>query len=109
MTNRNDPIQILVYAIIGIAAVSVLMGVLAWSAGESPWTIGWGGMMMGGMGLMMLVPTLLVVLLIYALSPHTHVREGDDARGILERRYARGEVSRDEYLRIKDDLEGRRP
>ncbi len=99
----------LVFAIILIAAVSVLMGVLAWGAGGSPWTSGWGGMMMGGMGLMMLVPILLVVLLIYALSPQTNLRDGDDARGILERRYARGEISRDEYLRTRDDLEGRRP
>ena len=108
MTTRNDPIRILVYAIIAIAAASTLMGVLAWSAGESPWTGGWGGMMMGGMGLMMLVPILLVVLLIHALSPHGDLREGDDARGILERRYARGEVSREDYLRMKEDLE-RRP
>jgi len=44
------------------------------------------------------------------LSPYWHWHGyGDEAERILEQRYARGEISRDEYLRMRDDIRsGRR-
>ncbi|HXN06980.1 MAG TPA: SHOCT domain-containing protein [Nitrospiria bacterium] len=38
---------------------------------------------------------------------HPHHGEGVNAKEILERRYARGEIGRDEYLKIKQDLESK--
>lgn len=72
-----------------------------------------GGMMMGG-GVMMLMMALLVlgflVLMIAAIV--WLVRQGtgtggsSSAREELDRRYAAGEVDRDEYLQRRRDLEG---
>ncbi len=40
--------------------------------------------------------------------PGEHGRgTGESARDILDRRYARGEISRDEYQRMRQDVEGR--
>jgi putative membrane protein len=38
---------------------------------------------------------------------HEHHGESVSAKDILERRYARGEIGRDEYLKIKQDLESK--
>jgi len=38
---------------------------------------------------------------------HRHPDESVSAKDILERRYARGEIGRDEYLKIKQDLESK--
>ena len=38
---------------------------------------------------------------------HSHHDEPVSAKEILERRYARGEIGRDEYLKIKEDLEAK--
>lgn len=40
--------------------------------------------------------------------PGEHGRGGgESAHDILDRRYARGEISRDEYQRMRQDMEGR--
>ncbi len=64
------------------------------------WGYGWG------MRLMMLWPIALVLLLVWALVARrgTTVREGDPPELILKRRYARGEMDRDEYERRLTDL-----
>lgn len=72
-----------------------------------------GGMMMGG-GVMMLMTVLLVLafLALVVAAIVWLVREGADtggsssARQELDRRYAAGEVDRDEYLQRRRDLEG---
>lgn len=38
---------------------------------------------------------------------HRHHGEGVSAKEILERRYARGEIGREEYQKIKQDLESK--
>jgi putative membrane protein len=38
---------------------------------------------------------------------HQHPGESVSAKEILERRYARGEIGRDEYQKIKQDLESK--
>ena len=38
---------------------------------------------------------------------HGHHDESVSAKEILEKRYARGEIGREEYQKIKDDLEGK--
>lgn len=38
---------------------------------------------------------------------HRHHEESVGAKEILEKRYARGEIGREEYQKIKEDLEGK--
>lgn len=83
-----------------------------------------GGMMSGLMGgmmgfgwLIMLSPVILVIVLIFFLLNRGEVSRGapaysdpgengspEDPLEILDRRYARGEISNEEYHRIRDDL-----
>lgn len=75
---------------------------------------GWG---MGGFGLwgglmMVLVWGALIVLvvaiakwLLGGRAAHTpHARSGNSAQDILDERYARGEIDREEYLQRREDL-----
>lgn len=73
------------------------------------------GMMSGGMGwgvLFMVVPAAFVILLLLAalgaFTPTTtYVAPATPALEILNLRYARGELTREEYQRIRAELEGR--
>ena len=65
------------------------------------------------MGFGLLVPILLIAILAYALGwrPQFSPQIGDSTGGnreepleILGRRYARGEISRDEFERMRQDL-----
>jgi len=77
------------------------------------WGWPWAGMIVLG-PIMMLLPVLLVVVLVYALTdrgrPAAQTGSQAGALALAERRYAAGELTRDEFLRIKQDLTGgRRP
>ncbi len=99
---------------LGIALV-VAVGLMAlFMALFAPFGGGYGMMGVGmgwGMAIFMVVPAIFLVLVLLAAlgalggspAPVSH----PNAREILDARYARGEVSRDEYTRLKDDLEGR--
>ncbi len=70
------------------------------------------GMMGGWMLLWALVGLALLALVVVAtiwlakrVSPGPLVSEGPDA--VLRRRYAAGEIDRDEFLRVQHDLSGR--
>jgi putative membrane protein len=92
-------------------------------AGPGPWGYGhpmmrgWGdgrgGWMVasGFMHLLALIGVIAVVLAIVRLFRHGHCpyhrRGGSDGQAIIEGRYARGEIGRDEYLEKKRDLGGR--
>jgi len=104
----------MVLAIVLIVGVMMLLAAFAAPSGS-----GWG-MMGGGMGwgaLFMVVPAGLLILILLAVSgafaPRTayppYVPPPSSASDALNARYARGEISRDEYFRIKADLEGRTP
>lgn len=66
------------------------------------------GMGLGGLGmtLVWIVPLLLVLLLLRRSTGDRDERRGKTPLEILEERYARGELSRDEYLKRRADLEG---
>lgn len=73
--------------------------------------MGYGYGMMGGFG--MIIPLILLVLIIYAvvkLSQNNHKtynQKGlNDALDILNQRYARGEISEEEYNKKKNVLKG---
>lgn len=69
-------------------------------------------MMIGMMGLGLIVPLLLIGLVAYALGWRPQFNQTGPAPtsetlvDILKARYARGEISREEYDQIHRDLEG---
>jgi putative membrane protein len=69
-------------------------------------------MMMGMMGLGLIVPLLLIGLVAYALGWRPQLNQNGSAQigqtplEILKARYARGEISREEYDQMHQDLEG---
>ena len=103
-----------------VLTIVLVVGLMAlFAALASPWGTGYGMMGWGwGWGvLMMVVPlALLVLILLVALgvAPRTTapvylppVSPPSSATEILDARSARGEISREEYLRPRADLEGR--
>lgn len=84
------------------------------------WNGGWGGMLFGGVG-MVLFWVLMIVLVVWLVRALTGAdSRGSDASGamqsgagnsdrpsaleILQARYARGEINREEYETIRADL-----
>ncbi len=114
MTNTNsNPLPWLGIALVIAIGLMAVLGVLSFSTyggsygmmGGGSW--GWAALMMG-------VPA--VILIIILLAALGGLREPMPSAGyapppanpleILEHRYARGEVSREDYLRIREDLRG---
>ena len=106
---RDTLIQIiivLIVVIVGFAIISSLFG-----SGMM------GGGMMGGMGfgwLFMLLPIIFIIVLIYALlyrerpsNNQTPYYGNETPMQVLQRRYASGEISRSDYLRMKEDINRR--
>lgn len=106
-----------------VVAILLIVVVAVLAATFAPYGGGYYGMMGAGWGwgvAMMLVPLVVLVLLILvlagALTPHEVPARyvpvapppvpGPTALEVLNARYARGEISRDEYLRIRADLTG---
>ncbi len=74
--------------------------------GMMGWGFGWGGMLMG---LIFLVVVILVIVFAvraarggYITGPASHETPLD----ILKKRYAKGEISKDDFERMKKDLQG---
>ncbi len=73
------------------------------------WTLE-GGLIMGlGMLLMWVVPIGLIVSLVVYLNNHNKSTKAPErAIDILEKAYARGEISREEFIQKRDDLLGKK-
>lgn len=72
------------------------------------WGCGGGGMMGFGMLLAWLVPIGLIVALVWYLSRrNTTSIHSERPLDILEKAYARGEISREEFLAKRNDLSGK--
>jgi putative membrane protein len=76
------------------------------------WNLGWGAMMIGGLGMLALW-TLLVLLVLWSIRMFSGTDSSSalQATGfrqtpleILQGRYASGEISREEYENIRRDL-----
>lgn len=65
---------------------------------------GWG-MGIGGWFLMILFWVLIILAVIYIARAVSNGRQkGETALDILKKRYAKGEISKEEFERMKDDL-----
>lgn len=102
--------------LLGVGALVLLAAFVAPSGGYAMMGVGWGW----GIGMMAipLVALVLIVLVIAGASTPHGAPVGNvtpaslpppisSAEEILNARYARGEISRDEYTRIRQDLQGR--
>ncbi len=86
----------------------------AWAQAGQPgswhmhdWGMGWGGGMVFGP----LLTIGLIILLIALIVPFVRSLGGgsaspSSARDILDERYAKGEIDREEYLRRRQDIDG---
>lgn len=89
----------------GVGVLAFLATLLVVSLVMSAWMPGSG--MMAWMWVWMLLPLLLVVglvVLVVVLVQRRGPERAGQALEAAQQRYARGEISRDEYLRIRDDL-----
>jgi putative membrane protein len=102
------------------APLIVALSASAWAQTEQPgswhmhdWGMGWGMGWGGGMVLGPLLTIGLVILLVVLILPFVRSlgsgaagpRERT-ARDILDERYAKGEIDREEYLRRRQDVAG---
>ncbi|GEM_PF-370857 len=105
-----------VVAVAGWAVVAMSGAVGAasrYGGGMMPWAWGWMGVGMPIMWLAMLLFWLAVVLGIVALVrwatdlPRGRSPDRGDAMDIARERYAKGEITREEYERLRDELASR--
>ncbi len=96
--------------VVGLMALFAALASPGWTAyGMMGWGWGWGVLTMVGA---VVVLVLLLLVVSGALAPRTApaylapVSPPSSATEILDARYARGEISREEYLRARADLEG---
>ncbi|NNM67905.1 MAG: SHOCT domain-containing protein [Spirochaetales bacterium] len=73
-----------------------------------PGYFGWGGMVLGLFVLIGLVVAVIAGVRSFLRTEHhpsaTSGSHEENALEVLKKRYARGEISREEYLRIREDL-----
>lgn len=127
MNERSFRLMVIgLFLLVPIAVISIVM-IAAATGGFGSRNYYWGPMgdMMGMGWIFMLIPLtfliiVFVVLMLVATRPITWRpyywgpwgpwawRDCQDAESVLEERYAKGEISREEFLRIKDDLKANR-
>ncbi len=75
--------------------------------------MGWGGTMFGGIGMLLFWGVIIVLLVLFARSffgggqtqsPSQSPHSGSAALDILKERYAKGEISKEEYEQRKKTL-----
>lgn len=74
------------------------------------WGMGWGGGVMLGPILVVILLVVLAVLIVpymRGLGAGGVESRARTPRDILDERYARGEIDREEYLRRRQDIEGK--
>lgn len=112
----NETGRVLLWIGLGVLAVLLLFTPFGWMWGGDWWD--WFG---GFIWMMMLFPVILIVLIVVLIvaiangsrrqaqppAPAFIPVPQRNALEILERRYANGEVTRAEYLRMRGDLSGK--
>ena len=85
------------------------MSVIAMMHGDGDHTMsGWMGGWMLLWGVLALALLVLAVVATIWLIKHLNGSSGSEHQRLLERRYAAGEIDREEFLQRRDDLAGRR-
>lgn len=89
----------------------------AWAQDSGPWQMydwmgwGWGGMWLGPLFMIAVLAVLIVGIVVLVRWIGGSGTDGGGRvrtpREILDERYARGEIDRDEYQRRRDDIAGR--
>jgi len=100
----------LVLAVVGASALVIVVALTTGASAFMTSLIGPGWWLMPI--LMIIVMTLVMGLAMRTMMPHggggmDHHDMPEDPIAIAARRYAAGEISRDEYLRVRTDLEDR--
>jgi putative membrane protein len=115
--SAEQPGRAMKLAGLATATAASLAAMPAWAQGPGPWQMhdwtgwGWGGMWLGP--LFMIIPLVLLIVAVVALVRWMGGGGGNGggrvrtARDILDERYARGEIDREEYQRRRDDIAGR--
>lgn len=101
MAERTDTTRLVVWIVVAFVAVGALMAVGMAAGGGLEWMTGWGWMM--PMMALMWLPIILIIVLVH----HLIARPGEghmDGERLLDARYARGELSREEYMRMREDI-----
>ncbi|MCX7624478.1 MAG: hypothetical protein RMK01_01680 [Thermomicrobium sp.] len=75
-------------------------------AGREPGEWFWFGLLQTVIGVALLVALVALVVWLVRRTARTTPRATSRARAILDERYARGELTREQYLEIRRDLEG---
>lgn len=119
----TDPAVWIILALGLLLVVPMALMTAFWGAGMMGGT--WMGGSWAGWGLGALVGLVVIVAVVYFLAkaiqatpsppayapypyaPLPSAASAIDPRAILDTRYAKGEITRDEYLRMRADLEGR--
>jgi len=119
--NQRDQ-RLIIAIVIIVLVLAILIPLLMWAAG-SAWMADWGfSGMMGGwwgfMGLTMALPLIIIVVVLLIIMreeernvpipppPPVLPPMTPPAVQILDMRYARGELSREEYWRMREELTG---
>jgi putative membrane protein len=106
-------IAILVLLLIGLLVVLPISRMWMWAPVMAsrgmmggwgyPYGIGWGFMFVS-----MLVPLVFIILVVVGaylwLSPRKEPAESEKAIAILNERYAKGEITKEQYLEMKENL-----
>lgn len=95
-----------VFLVIGLT-ITPMLGLAQGWRGNNCWTDGFPGFFGGGW--MMILWTVLLIGVIFlvvrwAVGSGSQRSGAGNAMNILAERYARGEISRDEFLKLKEDL-----
>ena len=99
-------VAVLVLFAVPAVGMLIMWGVLGTMRGVGPFGV-WMPMFGTGGGMMLLfalVPVALLALLVWAVRGQRSSPARGDALAILQRRYAAGEIQREEYERIRTDL-----
>jgi len=119
MENRDQMWKVLL--LVGLLSVGLIVITISILLGaQSDYYGMMGGMMGAGWIVMIIVLVAIVLFIVWVVDerydhhatmtyhippiPESYLSSAKDASRILDERYARGEISRDEYLRIKADL-----
>ena len=101
---RADTKRLVVWTVIAFVVVGIVMAFAMIYSGGSQWTGGWGWMMPVGMMFMWLPIVLVILLVVHLVGQRAPEHSTLDPDRLLDARYARGELSRDEYMRMRENL-----